>query len=152
MRTQLLQIAYTLDNIETAARQFWEAASGYSIFAFSGEMGAGKTTFIHKLCDLLKVQDTVSSPTFALINEYHFINADSREAIIFHLDWYRLKDTAEAINAGMEDCLLTARAGAAYCFIEWPEKALDLLQLPYLWISIETTDIMERKMTVELIN
>ena len=152
MRIQLLQITYTLNNIESAARQFWETAGGYSIFAFSGEMGAGKTTFIHTLCDLLEVQDTVSSPTFALMNEYHFINAGNREAIIYHLDWYRLKDTAEAINAGMEDCLLTARAGAAYCFIEWPEKALDLLQLPYLWISIETTDIMERKMTVELIN
>lgn len=151
MERTLLQIAYSLNSIDEAARQFWEVAHGCSIFAFSGEMGAGKTTFIHKLCDLLQVQDTVSSPTFALINEYHFADAGENQ-VIFHLDWYRLKDAAEAINAGMEDCLLSARNGEARCFIEWPEKALELLQPPYLWISIATTDIDNRLMTVTLIN
>ena len=148
--TQLLEITYSLNDLVRIATQFWDVAQTYSVFAFSGEMGAGKTTFIHKLCDFLKVEDTVSSPTFALINEYHFSDGNE-EKIIFHLDWYRLKDSAEAINAGMEDCLLQARHGEAYCFIEWPEKAIELLRPPYLWITIDTTGLLERKMTMTLI-
>src|ERR1700744_3509326 len=123
MEQSLLHLSYTLSTIDDAAKQFWEKAQHYKIFAFSGEMGAGKTTFIHHLCDYLQVEDVVSSPTFALINEYHFIDAGKKDNTIYHLDWYRLKDTAEAINAGMEDCVLQAKKGMAYCFIEWPEQA-----------------------------
>ena len=147
----LLQVSYTLAEIDKAAIRFWDALHSYSIFAFSGDLGAGKTTFIHHVCDHLHVQDAVSSPTFALINEYHFTDAGNNEQMIYHLDWYRLKDSAEAINAGMEDCILQAKSGGAYCFIEWPEKAIELLQKPYLWVSIETTGITERKMTVKQI-
>jgi tRNA threonylcarbamoyladenosine biosynthesis protein TsaE len=93
----------------------------------------------------------VSSPTFALINEYHYTDPAGNDKTIYHLDWYRLRDSAEAVNAGMEDCILQASRGMACCFIEWPEKAIELLPKPYLWISIETTDIMERKMTVRRI-
>ena len=75
MKTDLLHITYSLEDIEQAVQQFWETLQAYKLFAFSGEMGAGKTTFIHKLCDYLHVQDTVSSPTFALINEYHFTDS-----------------------------------------------------------------------------
>jgi tRNA threonylcarbamoyladenosine biosynthesis protein TsaE len=152
LRTTLLQQTYSLEEIEPAAIRFLAAAKGCGIYAFSGEMGAGKTTFVHTLCDLLQVQDAVSSPTFALINEYHFDSESGGDNVIFHLDWYRLRDTAEAINAGMEDCLITAARGEALCFIEWPEKAVELLRPPYLWISIETTSITERKMTVEKID
>jgi tRNA threonylcarbamoyladenosine biosynthesis protein TsaE len=95
-------------------------------------MGAGKTTFIHALCDYLGVEDAVSSPTFALINEYHFLQ-DERDKTIYHMDWYRLRDTAEAIAAGLADALNQKNA---YCFVEWPEKALDLLPRPYLWLEI----------------
>src|ERR1017187_8879004 len=105
MNKDLLTLSYTLDNIDEAARQFWEALHDYRIFAFSGEMGAGKTTFIHKLCDHLQVPDVVSSPTFALINEYHFADTKGIDNTIFHLDWYRLRDSEEAISAGMEDCI-----------------------------------------------
>src|ERR1700743_1735320 len=107
MEQQLIRLSYSLATIDTAVKQFWEVAGSHKVLAFSGEMGAGKTTFIHHLCDRLQGQDTVSSPTFALINEYHFMNG-SQDHTIYHLDWYRLKDTAEAINAGMEDCLLQA--------------------------------------------
>jgi tRNA threonylcarbamoyladenosine biosynthesis protein TsaE len=146
----LFQISYTLEDIGKAAIQFWDALSAYPVFAFSGDLGAGKTTFIHHLCDHLQVQDAVSSPTFALINEYHFTDPSGKDKLIYHLDWYRLRDSAEAINAGMEDCIAQANKAYAYCFIEWPEKAIELLQKPYLWVSIETVDIMERKMTVKL--
>ena len=151
MRATLLQISYTLADIDKAAVQFWEALKAYHIFAFSGELGAGKTTFIHHLCDHLQVEDVVSSPTFALINEYHF-RAEGKDSTIYHLDWYRLKDNAEAINAGMEDCIADAESGAARCFVEWPEKARELLRAPYLWISIAPESVHERNMTVTLIN
>lgn len=152
METDLLHLSYTLETIDTAAATFWNELNKYRLFAFSGEMGAGKTTFIHKLCDHLTVADAVSSPTFALINEYHFANAANGDNTIYHLDWYRLRDTAEAINAGMEDCVLEAMAGRAYSFIEWPEKASELLQRPYLWISIESLSETERKMKVRVVS
>ena len=152
MPDTILEISYTLADIDKAAVKFWELLQGYRIFAFSGELGAGKTTFIHKLCDYLKVEDAVSSPTFALINEYHFQDTAGKDNLIYHLDWYRLRDAAEAINAGMEDCIIQAKNGAAYCFIEWPEKAIELLQTTYLQVRIETIDMNERKMTVKLMD
>ncbi len=151
MDAVLFQISYTLGDIDKAAVQFWEVLHTYRIFAFSGDLGAGKTTFIHHLCDHLKVEDVVSSPTFALINEYHF-REEGKDSTIYHLDWYRLKDSAEAINAGMEDCINEAQKGAARCFVEWPEKARELVRGPYLWISIAPESVNERNMTVTLIN
>jgi tRNA threonylcarbamoyladenosine biosynthesis protein TsaE len=144
MPTPFLQISYSLANIENAAHQLWRYANHYKVFAFSGEMGAGKTTFIHSLCDILGVEDAVSSPTFALINEY-FFSVNGREQKIYHMDWYRIKDTAEAINAGIED---QVNDTSAYCFIEWPEKARELLPPGHLWISIKETAPGERTMEV----
>lgn len=141
-----LQISYSLSNIENAVHQFWKYAHRYHILAFSGEMGAGKTTFIHYLCEYLGVQDVVSSPTFALINEYHF-NEQGKDRTIYHMDWYRLKDAEEAISAGMEDCLLQKEN---YSFIEWPEKAPELLPTPHLWIEIKSTSRDTREMSISL--
>lgn len=143
-----LQISYSLSNIKDASHQFWQYAHQYRIFAFSGEMGAGKTTFIHTLCEQLGVQDNVSSPTFALINEYRTPSkAGNKEQVIYHMDWYRLKDDEEAIQAGMEDCL---KQKNAICLVEWPEKALALLPKPYLWIAIEVLSESERQMSVTI--
>lgn len=147
----ILAHSYTLDSIDDVAARFWHVANPYRIITFSGDMGAGKTTFISHLCAHLHVQDAVSSPTFALINEYRFTQ-NGKEETIYHLDWYRLKDAAEAINAGMEDCIGQAMRGEAYCFIEWPEKAPELLAAPYLSVSIETTGMEERRMVVTLID
>jgi tRNA threonylcarbamoyladenosine biosynthesis protein TsaE len=152
MDTLKAELTYTLDDIGAAAREFWQRVSDYSILAFSGEMGAGKTTFIHYLCDFLQVEDAVSSPTFALVNEYHFKGKDNKDTIIFHMDWYRVKSEEEAMQAGMEDCMIQARANKGYCFIEWPERAPALLDKPYVMISITSTDITERKMSVTLVN
>lgn len=143
---QLPSITYTLETIDQAATRFWQQAADYHCFAFSGGLGAGKTTFIHALCDLLGVTDAVSSPTFALINEYHFDKA-GRDKIIYHMDWYRLRDEEEAIHAGMEDAILNPEA---YTFIEWPEQAPGILHSPYLWITIEPTGDSERKMSIEV--
>lgn len=149
MSQPLTTISFSLENIKNAAQQFWQQCSAYRILAFSGDMGAGKTTFIHALCDHLQVADTVSSPTFALINEYHFTDTTNNDRTIYHMDWYRLKDEAEAINAGIEDCLLRQEA---YCFIEWPEKAPALLPHPHIWITIETTALQERKLKAVIAN
>jgi tRNA threonylcarbamoyladenosine biosynthesis protein TsaE len=148
-----LQISYSLDDIAHAAHQFWQYAYMYRIFAFNGEMGAGKTTFIHALCNVLGVKDHVSSPTFALINEYliseqRTVNDEQlSKEIIYHMDWYRLKNNEEAIQAGMEDCLNQKNA---ICFIEWPEKALQLLPRPYVWADIEVLNDRERKMIISV--
>ncbi|MBL7719157.1 MAG: tRNA (adenosine(37)-N6)-threonylcarbamoyltransferase complex ATPase subunit type 1 TsaE [Flavipsychrobacter sp.] len=140
-----MQISYTLANIESAAHQLWQYANQYRVFAFSGEMGAGKTTFIHALCDMLGVEDAVSSPTFAIINEYYFSVNGGTEQKIYHMDWYRMRDTEEAINAGIEDCV---NDPSAYSLVEWPEKARKLLPKKHLWISIIETAPGERLMEV----
>jgi len=152
MKKELLHLSYTLEDIDTVVKQFWEKLHTHNLFAFSGEMGAGKTTFIHHLCDHLRIQDTVSSPTFALINEYHFTDPAGQDKTIYHMDWYRLRDVAEAINTGMEDCLEQARKGNAYCFIEWPEKATELLHPSFLWVSIQAKSPAERDMSVSSVN
>jgi len=139
----LLQISYSLATIENEIHQFWQCVHQYRLLAFSGEMGAGKTTFIHTLCNYLGVEDAVSSPTFALINEYHFVE-EKKDKRIFHMDWYRLRDTEEAITAGMEDALLDS---GSYCFVEWAEKAVDLLPAPYVWIEIEVLSDTVRRLT-----
>jgi tRNA threonylcarbamoyladenosine biosynthesis protein TsaE len=144
----LFSIQYSLATLHDAVQQFWNQAKQYNIFAFEGEMGAGKTTFIHTLCEMLNVQDAVSSPTFALINEYHFKNEAGKDQLIFHMDWYRVKDEEEAIQAGMEDAL---KHNDALCFVEWAEKATPLLPRPYLNIKIDTTGITERKLTSSVV-
>src|SRR4051812_5570638 len=100
-------------------------------------MGAGKTTLIHAICTHLKITETISSPTFALINEYLSPVAGT----IYHMDWYRLKTDEEAIQAGMEDAILSKN----YCFIEWAEKAEAILPDNTFKINIELVDENTRK-------
>ena len=139
-------IIFSLDHIHEAAAQCWQTARQYRCIAFSGGLGAGKTTFIHALCDHIGVKDAVSSPTFSLINEYHY-EQDGTDCIIYHMDWYRLRDTEEAINAGMEDCLMQP---GAQCFVEWPEQAPELLPSPCLWISLQHAGDDQRIMQLEV--
>ncbi len=151
MEKIISEYRYNLKNVELILHEFWKIVEPYAVITFSGDMGAGKTTFIHKLCTYLKVEDTVSSPTFALINEYHF-NKEGKDALIYHMDWYRLKSEEEAITSGIEDCLLQAIKHKMYCFIEWPEKAAGLLRAPYIKLSIDTLSETERAMKVILIS
>ncbi len=149
MTNELLHLNYTLTTIDDAVSRFWAVLGGNKIFAFSGSMGAGKTTFISRLCSYLAVSDAVSSPTFALINEYHFETPGNTDNTIYHMDWYRLRSVDEAVNAGVEDCLNEARKrDKVYCFVEWPENAPELLTGPHLWISIDLVDEGARIMTV----
>jgi tRNA threonylcarbamoyladenosine biosynthesis protein TsaE len=142
----MIQFVYTLNDMEAAVRRFWDFAAPYRIYAFSGDMGAGKTTFISSLCSLLGVTDTVSSPTFALIHEYAFPDKAGQQQLIFHTDCYRIQNEADALHAGIEDCL----SGHAYCFIEWPERILNLLHSPYVWCTLEVAGENKRRMTITL--
>ena len=142
----VLQISYSLANIGNAAHQLWQYAHQYKVWALSGDMGAGKTTLVHALCDMLGVEDAVSSPTFALINQYDFDDNGTRRTI-YHMDWYRLRDEEEAVNAGMEDCLLQKDK---YSIIEWPQKAEGIIPKPHLWMHVEVTGEQDRRLTVLL--
>jgi len=130
---------YNISEIDSAALNAWELGKAFRVWAFYAPMGAGKTTFIHALCSLLQVKETIGSPTFALLNEYSIPFAGT----IYHMDWYRLKDEQEAIYAGMEDALSSNH----YCFIEWPEKAASLLPDDIFMINIEIIDENTPKIT-----
>lgn len=106
---------FTLDNIHEAAKWFWSKLGEHTVVAIQGPMGAGKTSFVHALCDVKGVRDPVSSPTFSLVNEY----LDPSGGKIYHIDLYRIKDEEEALHAGIEDILYSGSS----CFVEWPEKA-----------------------------
>ena len=109
------------------------------ILLFYGEMGAGKTTFIKVFCAALGVADTVSSPTFSIVNEYHY-----PEGIIYHFDFYRLKNQTEALDLGVEEYLYSGE----YCLIEWPEQIPDLLPENFIRIRIEVQPDQQRKLTI----
>jgi tRNA threonylcarbamoyladenosine biosynthesis protein TsaE len=108
----------SLDDINQAARKFIELMGEHRLFAFYGGMGAGKTTFIKALCQELGVADNVSSPTFAIVNEY-----GSDIGPIYHFDFYRIKSPAEVMDLGFEDYAYSGN----FCLMEWPELIEDLL-------------------------
>ncbi len=134
-----MEITYTLPEIDAVAKQLWEEGKQYKIWAFYAEMGSGKTTLIHSICALLAVEDVVSSPTYAIMNEYK----SNKVGTICHTDWYRLKDENDAINTGVEDALYSADL----CLIEWPEKAEGLLEQDTFKISIVAIDAITRRLT-----
>lgn len=109
----------SLDKIDEAALEFIRAMGDNTVFAFHGDMGAGKTTFIKAVCENLGVSDTINSPTFAIVNEYR---SDSGE-LIYHFDFYRINKIEEVFDFGYEDYFYSG----SLCFIEWPEKVDTLL-------------------------
>ena len=108
-----------LEHIREVARQFINVMGDQHVFAFYGHMGAGKTTFIKAICEELGVDDVVTSPTFAIVNEY--TAADGIP--IYHFDFYRIKKLEEVYDMGYEDYFY----GDGLCFIEWPEMMEELL-------------------------
>jgi len=140
MKQEELILDFTSATIGEAAHQLYRYAHQQRVWTFAGEMGAGKTTLIAALCRLLGVKDPVSSPTYALLNEYRYINEAGMQEPVFHMDWYRLKDPAEVINAGMEEAL----SGEHYCFVEWPERAVEILPRAYLQIRLSVRSETER--------
>jgi tRNA threonylcarbamoyladenosine biosynthesis protein TsaE len=128
-----MKIEFDLEHIYDAARDLLSLFPGKRIFAFYGEMGAGKTTFIQALCRNMQVDENVTSPTFALVNEYR---DRSRQKTIFHFDFYRIESAEEAMDMGYEDYFFSD----AICLIEWPEKIAGLLPPGTLRIKIEVLE------------
>lgn len=133
----------TLKNLAIVAKTFWERAGSKKIIAFHGQMGAGKTTFIHALCEAKGVKDVISSPTFSIINEYRYLQ-NGKEEIIYHMDLYRIKDEEEALQAGIEDCLYSGHL----CLVEWPEKASSFFDTNCLYVFIEAIDLQTRRICI----
>ncbi len=121
-----------ISSIESVAAEFLSKTEGKKVFAFYGQMGAGKTTFIKELCKLQHVVDEVTSPTFAIINEYL---TEANEAI-FHFDFYRLKNNQEAVEIGAEDYFYSGDI----CYVEWPEIVEDFLPEDTLRVDILEVD------------
>ena len=119
-----------IDSIREAARQFVTATGENTVFAFYGKMGAGKTTFIKAVCEELGVEDVITSPTFAIVNEYR---SDTTGELIYHFDFYRIKKIEEVYDMGYEDYFYSG----ALCFIEWPELIEELLPEEAVKVTIE---------------
>ncbi|MBF1642634.1 MAG: tRNA (adenosine(37)-N6)-threonylcarbamoyltransferase complex ATPase subunit type 1 TsaE [Prevotella sp.] len=119
----------SLDTIHEAAKEFIKGMGDGKVFAFYGKMGAGKTTFIKALCEVLGVKDVITSPTFAIINEY----TDGNDNPIYHFDFYRIKKLEEVYDMGYEDYFYSGNL----CLLEWPELVEDVLPENVIKVTIE---------------
>ena len=137
-----MEIIYILDGIEHATAGLIRLTKDYKVFTFSGELGAGKTTLIAKICQGLGVQEPVSSPTYSIIQEYELPDG----SLIYHMDLYRIKNISEAVDVGIEDCLLSNEL----CFVEWPEIATSLFPAKTIHIKLQTISSYKRKLVAQL--
>ena len=131
----------SLESIYEAAREFIAAMGDNTVFALYGKMGAGKTTFVKALCEELGVTDVITSPTFAIVNEYR---SDEGGELIYHFDFYRIKKLGEVYDMGYEDYFYSG----ALCFIEWPELVEELLPGNAVKVTIEELEDGSRKITL----
>ncbi len=135
-----MNIVFILDNITQAAKQLITFAGDKRIVALHGQMGAGKTTLVHAVCEVLAVQDVVSSPTFSIINEYGTASGN----MVYHIDLYRLANEREAVQAGVEECIFSGE----WCFVEWPEKAPGLFpqDIMHCYLTVKNSNEREMKL------
>ena len=130
----------SLDGIADAARQFVDAMGENKVFAMFGPMGVGKTTFIKAVCEILGVEDTITSPTFAIVNEYRTNTGDQ----IFHFDFYRIRKVEEVYDMGYEDYVYSG----AVCFLEWPELIEELLPEDTVRVTLSEEEDGTRTITL----
>ncbi len=127
------------DELRNAAAWLFDHTGDSRVFIFKAPMGAGKTTFIKSLCEHLQVEDSTSSPTFSIVNEYR-----SPKGPVYHFDFYRLKDEQEAFDLGYEEYFYSDH----YCFIEWPEKIPNLIPEDAILVEITVNDDKSRTITI----
>ena len=138
------QIAKNIKQLPSIATEILKAFKDEKVFTFYGEMGSGKTTFIKEICKQLGVNETITSPTFALINEY----LGKEEQTIYHFDFYRIETQEEAYDFGYEEYFYSNN----YCLIEWPELIENLLPESYVKITITEKENMDRIFIAEKID
>jgi tRNA threonylcarbamoyladenosine biosynthesis protein TsaE len=131
----------SVKELDIAAKKMLLVFPDARIFAFYGKMGAGKTTFIQAICRALGSSDYVTSPTFAIVNEY-----SAEDTPIFHFDFYRIKKLEEAFDLGYEEYFYSGN----YCLIEWPEMIESLLPENIVIVRIEAGDDESRLITAEI--
>ena len=129
-------VANTINDLDAVAKAILSDLKDKNIFAIAGKMGAGKTTLIKSFCNVLGVMEMVSSPTFALVNEY----TDANNMDVFHFDFYRIKKIEEVFDIGYEEYFYSDN----YCFIEWPELITTLLPDDHVKITIKVGEDEKR--------
>ena len=134
-----MTINFTLDSIREAAKTFIQNMVSGRVYAFYGKMGAGKTTFIKALCEELGVEDVITSPTFAIVNEYR---SETTGQLIYHFDFYRIKKIEEVYDMGYEDYFYSG----ALCFLEWPELMEELLPADAVKVTISQQEDGSRRL------
>ena len=135
----------SIKDLKTAANELLNFCKKERFFVFYGKMGAGKTTFIKAICKELGVEDDAVSPSFSIVNEYK--TSHHKPTIIYHFDFYRIKNISEVYDMGYEDYFY----GNSYCFIEWPEKIETLLPPNYVEVKIEQSDVDKDREKREII-
>lgn len=139
LKTSVTLTCESTKALDKVAEQIIAFAGPLKVWTFEGEMGAGKTTLIQAICKSLGVQDHVSSPTYSIVNEYHY-----NQSKIFHFDFYRIKSEEEAWDIGYEDYVDSGQL----CLVEWPSKIAALLPESLVAINIEVLDSNTRKIFV----
>ncbi len=134
-----MTINFTLDSIREAAKTFIQNMGSGRVYAFYGKMGAGKTTFIKALCEELGVEDVITSPTFAIVNEYR---SETTGQLVYHFDFYRIKKIEEVYDMGYEDYFYSG----ALCFLEWPELIEELLPADAVKVAISQQEDGSRRL------
>lgn len=129
-----------LESIHETAKEFIAAMGDKKVFLFYGSMGAGKTTFIRAICEELGVRESINSPTFAIVNEYKAGDGNP----IFHFDFYRINKEEEAFDFGYEDYFYSGNL----CFVEWPEKIINLLPEDAAVVNIQELESGEREVSI----
>lgn len=143
MATHTINIP-SVEALPAAAREFAALMGDETVYAFNGEMGAGKTTFIRELCRALGVEeDLANSPSFSIINEYR---SDTTAELIYHFDLYRLDSVEEALEIGVEDYF----DSGALCLLEWPERIEPLLPDDTVTVNIAVNPDDSRTLTVNI--
>ncbi len=135
-------IVKDLDSLTLAAKEFVDAVGERRVVSFKGSMGAGKTTFIKAICDVLEVEDNVCSPTFAICNVYYSKKAGE----IYHFDFYRLENEEQALDIGVEENFYSGN----YCFMEWAENIPSLIPSDCVEVKIKEIEKHQRKITLIL--
>jgi tRNA threonylcarbamoyladenosine biosynthesis protein TsaE len=142
IKSEQVYPSVTLDNLGEVATVIAAHTKDFKIWLFRGEMGSGKTTLIKTICRKLKVVDVMSSPTFSIVNEYE----TEDKAKVFHFDFYRIRNEAEAFDIGTEEYFYSG----CPCFIEWPEKIPMLIPSTYGEVRVSIDNATERTIDISL--